>query len=235
MENALVGKSYGCSKGLLVIVALVGLFFAPGTVSYLQRHEYGNAAICIAIIAAMAFLFVRILKIRVTFNQDTLVYRSLFATREMKWHEVERVFYYAVRQSINFIPVGTHRSIRVYDRSGQKFSFGNSVADVEELISHLTAMTRKAAFDRAAAAFNSGQEADFGDVRLSRDRGIQMKGLFGYKAFPLDQIRAYEIQKGHFHVWGKPRKSLRSVSIRNVANVVVLMDILDSIYKRAPA
>ena len=58
------------------------------------------------------------MSIRVTLHSDGISYQSLFGEKEMRWDAMERFYYGATKQSVNFIPVGTYYHIKLVDAEG---------------------------------------------------------------------------------------------------------------------
>jgi hypothetical protein len=235
MFGAPVKTFSGNKLGLLLLVLLSLIALAVTVSVYTEADPSSKIWVVgsgIAVLAPLALIMAWIRSIRLTLFQEGFTYQSLFGTCEMRWSDVDRIYYQAVRQSVNFIPVGTSRTIKVIDRSGKKFKIGNRVANSEQLASDLVSITHDSIFDRAAATYNSGSEVDFGAVRLSRTAGLRVKGLFGYTTVPLSDVHSYKLHQGSFHLWRKQKRFSKSVSIAAIANVFVLTSILDALYQR---
>ncbi len=179
--------------------------------------------------------FAWVFSVRLSLHPDGISYQSLLGAKEMRWDDVERFYYSARRQSVNFIPVGTYYNFKLVDREGRKLRFGNRVASTGEVGTKLIQFTFKPLLQKMAQRFDAGEEIDLGGITLSRTNGIMVKGLFKNKQLPLDQIAEYRIEKGHLYVFKVGDKRVNGVPINGIPNVFVLVGLLNIIYGRPAA
>lgn len=180
-------------------------------------------------------LFFWINSVRVTLHSDGISYQSLFGEKEMRWDSLERFYYAATKQSVNFIPVGTYYHFKFVDSEGRKLRLGNRVESPGKLGPKLIEHSYPALFKKVADQYNSGQEVDFGAIKVKRGEGIKVKKLFGSKGIPWDQVSSFAIQKGHFYIWRKGEKRTTGPTLRYIPNAFVLQGLLNSIFKPNPA
>lgn len=229
--------TFRANKVTVVCVAVFALF---ELLVVLSTHEPGRSnspdwtswTFTGAFLAVMAFLFLWLLSVRVSLHPEGISYQSFLGSKEMQWIDVERFYYGATKRSINFIPVGTYYHFKLIDRQGNKISFGNRIERPAELGSHLINHTYALLFAKAADLFNSGVELDFGPIRLSRERGLRIKKLFGFKEIPLDQVADYRMEHGYFYIFKVGQKRTTGPPTREIPNAFVLLGLLNALYER---
>lgn len=217
-------ETYKPNKGVLIALA-IGLILAL----LIQKDIKGGwlLALCGPFVLALGW----VLSVRVSLHQEGISYQSFLGSKEMRWDEVERFYYSATKQSINFIPIGTYYTFKLVDSRGQKISFGNRVERRAELGTKLLQCTFDPLLRKLASLFNAGSELDFGPIRVIRDKGVKIKRLFGYKEIPWDQVADYRIDQGQFYVWRVGQKRTTGTPISSIPNAFVLLALLDNIFR----
>jgi Family of unknown function (DUF6585) len=178
--------------------------------------------------------------VRLSIHNDGVSYQSWFGSKEMRWENLERYYFSSVRRSINFVPVGTYYHFRLEDSEGAQLRFGNRVGRLRELSSRMAQATYPGLFKKAAEEFDRGGEVDFGDVKISKPSGIRIRrsrwGGLGtkYVDIPWNEVRTYNIQKGHFYVWRRGENKTTGPELARVPNAFVLKGILDGIFQPPP-
>ena len=103
------------------------------------------------------FLFFWVKSVRVTFHTDGISYHSLFGEKEIRWDALERFEYGAVKQSVNFIPVGTYYHIKLVGTEGKKLRLGNRVASPGKVATKIIEQSHPSFFaNRGALQRRSG-------------------------------------------------------------------------------
>lgn len=225
-ETVFRGNRVGAS-----VLLAVGVGFASLTVLAVTNLAV-DAAIVPAIVAVGCLLLGGwILTCRVTLDQLGITYRSVMGEMQMRWVDVEKMYYQATKESVNLIPVGTYYRYKLVDCNGRKIKFGSRIGHGAKLAELLVKMTYPHVFDRCAARYNAGSEVDLGDIRLSRQNGIRVKRLLGWKHIPLSEVAEYRIDRGHFYIFRMGERRTSGPAIWNVPNAFVLVALLDSIYR----
>jgi hypothetical protein len=230
-------ETFRGNKIAMALVIILGLGAASLVLAAFisTPPEKGFEIFTLLVLAGPVILFFWLMSIRVTLHSDGISYRSLFGEKEMRWDAMERFYYGATKQSVNFIPVGTYYHIKLVDAEGRKLSFGNRVESPGKLGPKLAEQTYPAIFRKVADQFNSGEEVDFGAIKLSRANGVKVKKLFGYKEIPWNQVSSFAIQSGRFYIWPVGKKRTTGPSLRQVPNAFALQGLLNSIFKPSPA
>lgn len=226
-------EAYKSNKIVMALVIVLGL--GAAWLVYLAfttpSSDNGSKVFALALLAVPGLLLVWLNSIRVTLHNDGVAYHSLFGEKEMRWEAVERFYYGATKQSVNFIPIGTYYHFKFVDGEGKKLRLGNRVENPGKLGAKLIELSYPSIYKKVADLYNSGEEVDFGAIRVKRDTGIKVKKFFGSKDIPWDQVSSFAIQKGHFYVWRKGEKRTTGPGVRSVPNAFVLQGLLKSIFR----
>ncbi len=228
---------------LLAVVIVVGGFAGligkglaspPDPVTDRSLIIYG-----VVVLALLALFAGWILSVRVSLHPDGISYQSWFGSKELRLDELQRVYYSSVKRSVNFIPIGTYYKFKLIDSSGKKLSFGNRVERPGVLGPKLVQHTHPALLNNAVRLLQSGQEVDFGKIRVTRDRGVKVTrpAWLGLRVrteeIPWDQVSGYRIDQGHFYIFRQGQKTTTGPLVSQVPNAFVLLALLDGIYRQA--
>lgn len=219
-----------------VFAVVLGLVFALGAwLAYQDESGFGTVgwSITLALAAAVAWVFYWISSVRVSMHAEGIAYESCLGTKEMRWDEVEKFYYSATRQSVNFIPVGTYYSLKLVGKDRKKLSFGNSIERPADCGARLIELTGKPLFERLAEHYNNGAELDFGLIKLSREHGFRLRRFFRWQNLPLDQLAEYRIEGGHLYLFKIGQKHATGFPIKEIPNAFVLLALLNSLYQPA--
>jgi hypothetical protein len=191
-----------------------------------------EAAICLAVGVSLAALALWNSRRRVVLYPEGLSYSNLFGEKQIRWDDLDRFYYQATKQSINFIPVGTSYWLRLIDSQGQKIRFGSGLTKTAALASKLLELTQGPLLKRIATQFDNGVDVDFGPIRVNRQGGIVIRNSWGRLIrIPWNEVRSYAIQSGHFYIWRVGKKLPISRAIAKVPNAFALLGLLNIILK----
>lgn len=227
-------ETFRGNKITISVVTVVAGGFA--VLAYLAMRDPGSrdlasALFWLAILALFAVGLAHLVSLRVSIHPYGVSKQTCFASKEMRWDEVERLYYVATKRSVNLIPIGTYYSFRLVDRHGGRMAFSNAVERPSRLGQRLVEGTFEPLLRKAVQVFDSGAEQQFGPIKLSRDRGLKITGLFGNKEIPLSEVSQYRIEKGHFYIFKAGQKRTTGPAISRIPNVFVLRGLLDAIYR----
>jgi len=230
-------ETFGGNKIVMALAATLAaltgwLVFAAFTT---PSSDNGFKIFAVTLFAIPVFLIFWLQSVRVTLHSDGISYRSLFGEKEIRWDAVERFYYGATKRSVNFIPVGTYYYFKLVDNAGNKLRLGNRVEKLAPLGEKLINHTYPTLIKKVVNQYNSGQEVDFGSVKVTRDTGLRVKKFIGWKEIPWDNVSSFAIQKGHFYVWRKGEKHTTGPELRFVPNAWALEGLLKSIFKTSAA
>ena len=207
-----------------IVVAVIGALVPfPGFFGYPGSFFIGGL-----IIALAAFW---LLPIRLELHPDHITYRSVFRFIELRLDELE-FFYIHVGDFILF----RRCSFQLWDSQRRKISLGGRMRNPAQLEGALIKYTCQPLLRKYLQRFDAGQELDFGYVRLSRAKGLQVRNLRHKKvvmltsdSIPLDQIGGWEIRSGRFYVGRIGEKPVRGPFVHEIPNVFVLRGVLETV------
>jgi hypothetical protein len=214
--------------GLLVVLAMGTSWFVCAAFTR-PSTDNGFKIFALTLMAGPMLLFFWLKSIQVTLHTDGISYHSMFSEKEMRWDAVERFRYIATKQRVHFIPIGTYYHFKIVDSEGRKLRLGNRIGRLALLGQKLIEHTYPTLIKKAVSQYNSGQEVDFGSIRVNRTAGITVKTFFVRKEIPWDNVSSFAIQHGHFYVWRKGEKRTTGPSLRFVPNAWALQALLKSI------
>ncbi len=226
---------------LIATVVIAGFFaFIFGTPLAAPPVNTQGLMIYVGVVLGLLVLFGGwLLSIKVRLHPDGISYQSWFGSKEVRLDELARFYYSSVKRSVNFIPVGTYYKFKLIDSNGKKISFGNRVERPGALGPKLVQHTLSPLLEKAVRLLRSGQEVDFGAIRVSRDKGLKVKKTawlgFGKRTeeIPWDQVSECRIDRGHFYIFRTGQKRTTGPLISQVPNAFVLLALLEGIYKPA--
>jgi hypothetical protein len=228
-------ETYKASSFTMFGVGVFGLAAAViGYIATVEVEEGETVATVVAILAMAPFALLGswMNSIQLSLHQEGISYRSFFGSKEMRWDQIEKFTYSSVKQSINFIPTGTHHTFKLEDAMGQKLSVGNRVARSAELGQKLIEMTYGPLMEKIADRYNNGQELDFGAIRVSRDEGIRVKKTIRWHSIPWEQMADYAINEGNVYIWPVGKKYVTGAALAQVPNAFVLLGLLENLTGR---
>ena len=224
-------ETFGSNKvviGLVVVLALGTSWFVYAAFTT-PSTDNGFRIFALLLMAGPVLLFFWLKSIQVTLHTDGISYRSMFGGKEMRWDAVERFYYTATKQRVHFIPIGTYYHFKLVDSEGRKLRLGNRIGRLALLGQKLIEHTCPTLLKKAVNQYNSGQEVDFGSIRVNRTAGIKVKTFFVRKEIPWDNVSSFAIQHGHFYVWRRGEKRTTGPALRYVPNAWALLGLLKSI------
>ena len=212
-------------------VVLAFIFCTP---LWFATRKMDNRTVRVIFLAVLAF-FVLLIAERFTarayLHDDGISYRSILSQKEIRWLEVERLYYGAHRLSVNFIPLGTFYQLKLLDQNGQKLSLGDRVGRTAQLAEKIAQYTYEPLLRKATDNFNSGAELDFGLIRVSRSAGIKIKRWSGLSTTKWADLAAYKLDAGNFYLWRTGEKHTSGLPAERIPNAWVLLGLLNAVSK----
>jgi hypothetical protein len=224
-------ETFGGNRVLMGLVAVLALSTSWYVYSAFTTPSPDNGFKIFALLltAGPVLLFFWLNSIRVTLHTDGILYHSMFREMEMRWDAVERFYYTATKQSVHFVPIGTYYRFKFVDSEGRKLRLGIRVGRLAILGQKLIEHTYPTLIKKVMNQYNSGQEVDFGWIRVHRTTGIKVKTFFVRKEIPWNNVSSFAIQHGHFYVWRKDEKRTTGPALRYVPNAWALQSLMKSI------
>lgn len=224
-------ETFRVNKITLTAVVIFGLLPALYLIGQEDPFNLEALGIVALFMAPFAAAVIWLSSVQLTFHEEGFAYRSLLGSKQMRWDQVEKFYYSSVKQSINFIPIGTYYTFKLIDSAGQKIKFGNRFERLKELADKLIEHTYQPLLKKTAEQFDSGIELDFGSIRVSREKGIKVKKTFRWKEYPWDQVASYAINDGQVYIWPAGKKYVNGSALAEVPNAFVLIGLLDALFQ----
>jgi hypothetical protein len=210
-----------------VVLALV--FCTP---LWFAAHETDSRTARVIFLGVLAFFILVIaerLTARAYLHDDGISYRSILTQKEIRWVAVERLYYGAHRLSVNVIPLGTFYQLKLLDQNGQKLSLGDRVGRIAQLAEKIAQYTYEPLLRKATDNFSSGEELDFGLVRVSRSAGLKVKRWSGYTTVKWADLAAYKLDAGNFYLWRTGEKHTNGLPTERIPNAWILLGLLNAV------
>lgn len=147
MRNYTLGpplETYGPNpRSVGIIVVIGGLFcgFAYAVAADAQSKTalgffWGMTAVFVG-------LLLHHLLSRVWVHDLGISFLGLFGYGELRWQDVERIYFYAYEVHAHWIPLGTFYRLKLVSAHGQKISLGDRIRHAEELAQSIGKVKRK--------------------------------------------------------------------------------------------
>jgi len=233
LQNYTLGpplKTYGPNIKVTVILGVVGgllclLAFAVA----IEVKDPTAWVIFYALTALYGGVFWRQLSSRVWLHESGISYRGILGHGEMQWLDLDRIYFGSYEIHAHYIPLGTFYRLVLVSTHGQKVSLGERVRDADELAERIRKLTFKPMMQRVAQSFESGQEVDFGAMRVSRAEGVTIRRWYSDKKIPWPEIEGYEVTHAYFKIHRFKKRFAVSVSSQKIANAHILRALLDGV------
>ena len=226
-------KTYGPSIKITAILGIVGLF--PCLLAFAVAHEIKDATawtVFYALSALYGGMFARQLSSHVGLHETGITYRSLFGHGEMRWLEMDRIYFGSYEIHAHYIPLGTFYRLKLVSTHGQKVSLGERIQSADDLASEIAEFTLRPILQRATQSFASGQEVDFGAIQVGGSKGVTVKKWYADKEIPWREIEAYEHTDAYFKFRRFKKHFAVSVPSEKIANAHVLHALLDAVMRQ---
>jgi hypothetical protein len=225
-------KTFGPSLRISAILTLLALLFCG--LAYAVAHEVQNFTAWIvfdALTLGFCAYIVRHLASRAWLHESGISHRSIFGYGEVRWDEIEWIYYGAVELHAHWIPLGTYEKLKLITREQQEISFAGNIRDTGILYQAASQKTFERLYRRAVEEFNSGSELRFGSIRVAPSSGITIqKSLFSRK-IPWQEIAGFQVNEYVVSFDRAARHFTVKVPTERVANMRVLEALLMGVMK----
>jgi hypothetical protein len=213
----------------LIVIALAFIFCTPLWFASQETKSPAARLIFLAVLAFFALLIAERLTARAYLHDNGISYHSILSHREIRWVEVERLYYGAHQVSADVIPLGTFYQLKLLDQNGHKLSLGDRVGRIAQLAEKIAQYTYEPLLQKATYNFNRGDELDFGLVRVSRSAGVRVKPWSNYTTIPWSDLAAYKLDAGNFYLWRIGQKHTNGIPTERIPNAWVLLGLLNAV------
>jgi uncharacterized protein DUF6585 len=223
-------RTYGPNIKVTAILGVVGVF--PCLLAFAVAIEVRDPiawAIFYALFALYGGMFLRQLSSRVWLHETGISYRGILGHGEMRWLDLDRIYFGAYEVHAHYIPLGTFYRLGLVSRQGQKVSLGERVRHADELAQEIRKLTFKQLMEKATQIFENGQEVDFGGILVSRTEGLTVRRWLSDKNIPWPEIEGYEATDAYFKIHQFKKRFSVNVSSQKIANVHVLRALMGGV------
>lgn len=226
-------RTFGYNRGWAVFFTLGTLMFstlAVASITVLSDQGMSGAAIIFLPFAALCgFSFIHTISSSVDICETGLRYKLLRKQGEMLWDDIEKFRYSLIITYHQLLIKTTRYTLTLVDKDGQKVTLGSSFEHPKELAALLLQNLQPRLLQKLAAAYDSGQDTNLGEIKISRER-IEMKIGLRRKTIPIASVAGCSIEKGLLRVAEKVNGKVkqRAVFVRSVDNAFALADLINT-------
>ena len=243
MQNYTLGpplQSYGPNVKVTVILCVVGLLLCLLILAVAIEVKDLTAWTIFYLVAALyGGVVLRQLSSRARLHEMGISWRGIRGQGEMRWLDVERVYFGSYEIHAHYIPLGTFHRLKLVSTQGQKVSLGERIGGADDLAREIAKFTLKPLLQKAMQSFENGQEVDFGKVSVSQEGGVTARTWYDDKRIAWQEIESYEHNDAYFKIRRIKKRFAVSVSSEKIANAHVLHALLDGVmhqvWQRGPS
>lgn len=236
MENYTLGPSletYGPNPRTVgIIVVIGGLFCGFAYAVAAEVQDKTARTVFLGMTAAFLGLLLHHLRSRVWVHDSGISFRGLLGYGELRWQDVERIYFYAYEVHAHWIPLGTFYRLKLVSAHGRKISLGERIQHAEDLAQSVGKATVERLLQKAVQEFNSDQEVDFGTIVVSRAGGMTVKKWHGDKQIRWEEIAGYDFTASHVGIHRFEKLFSVNIGTERVANILVLRALLDGAMRK---
>ena len=233
MRNYALGppiETFGPNVRVIAILLVLALLFCGLAFAVAEDLQDHTAWLVFYTLASIfAGILLSYLVSRVWLHEMGISYRGIFGYGEIRWLELDRVYFGSYEVHAHYFPLGTFYRLKLISTHGQKVSLGERGRHADELAERIGKFSFEPLMQKALQTFNSGAVVDFGAILVSRSEGVIIVKLLSDTKIPWQEIEGYDFLSSYvsFHRFHK-RFQCRIASER-VANLVVLRALLDGV------
>jgi len=158
---------------------------------------------------------------------------NIFAAKEMRWHEIERVYFGCHELHAHYFPLGTFYVLKLRSVHGQSLSLSNHIRRAEDLALLISRYTLKPLLEKELQHFQSGQDISFDAIILNSTEGLTLRKLLADKRISWNEIESYTADTSFFEIHLRKRVfSTHRIRAEKIANLHILKVLLDSVMQK---
>jgi len=227
-------QSFG--PNIRLAVALFGIGTLLSSLAYDTARQFHDAiAWIIFYFLSLGFglLLVRHLVFRLWVHESGISYRTIFGEREIRWRDLDRIYYGSFDIHLHYVPLGTFYRLRLITKQGEKLSIGERLHGANDLADLIQSHTLPEMLRKATHEFENGVPLDFGAIRVSRKDGVIYRKWFAWHTILWENFEFRGTTDAHVRVSDFKKWFGANISAEKVANVHVLEALLDRVKKGA--
>jgi Family of unknown function (DUF6585) len=212
---------------------LVTLFVAGAAgFGWLSSFLFKESASWLAwMVALMAFSFaaggIYLAFITVRVFAEGVAMTSISGTTEMRWDQVESLYYQAIQHREYGIPIMTSYTLRLVDMSGNVLKIPAGLGKARNLATLVVRYTTPLIMDRLLQRFNGGERLAFGSIQISSAEGIQAKAnALKTVTTPWSMFAGTQIKGGALSILRHDKGSGGVAAVSRIPNAFALQNLL---------
>jgi hypothetical protein len=214
----------------VLLFAAGAIAFAPLSLLLLRRGGQWLATL-VAVFSfscAVAAMYLPMLVVKVF--PEGIVKTGLLGEADMRWDQVEELYFEALQHHEHGIPVHTSYEIRLVDMSGNVVKIPTGLGKARQLATLVTGYVIPLITDRLEQRFNFGERLGFGSIQISRHEGIQAKAnAFKRVVTPWSMFAGTKIKAGTLYILRRDQASGGVAAVSRIPNAFALQNLLSRI------
>jgi len=225
-------ETFGPSYKITGILLALGLLFSGVAFAVANEiHDHAAWIVFDGIALSFGVLLWRHLVCRAWLHEMGISYRKMLGYGEVRWIEVEQIYFETHEVDVHLIPLGSFSSLRLVTTHQKKIALGENIRNTEVLFEVIAKRTFDALYRNAVLEFNSGSEVDFGAIRVSREKGVTIRRWFRRQTIPWKDIAGFQFD-AHFAQFDRMSRRLAAkVASKRVANTHALHALLTGVMR----
>jgi hypothetical protein len=225
-------QTFGPSLRITAILFVAGLL--PCGLAYAVAHEIQDRTAWIvfdSLTLGFGVYFASHLSCRAWLHEAGISYRNLLGYGEVRWEEIEQIYFGAVEVHAHWMPLGTFERLKIITNLQKRVSFGGNIQNTGGINAAAVQRTFERLYGKVVEEFNSGSELKFGAIRVSRSQGVIIRGWFFSRTIPWPEIAGFRADDYFVSFERMAKHFTIRVAAERVANVRVLHSLLMGVMK----
>lgn len=152
---------------------------------------------------------------------------------EMRWEQVESLYYMAIQHREYGIPIMTSYTLRLADMSGNVLKIPAGLSKARNLATLVVRNTTPLIMERLLQRFNGGERLTFGSIQISLAEGIQAKGTaFKTVTTPWQMFAGTQIKGGALSILRRDKANGGMAAVQSIPNAFALQNLLTHATKK---
>ena len=226
-------QTFGPSLRISVILMLLAFLFCG--LAYAVARDVQDRTAWIVFEALTLFFCVYVachLTSRAWLHETGISYRRIFGYGEVRWEEIEWIYYGAVELDVHGVLVlGKLEKLKLITREHHKISFVG-IRNAGVLYETASQKTFERLYRRAVEEFNCGSELGFGSICVEPSRGITIRKWLSSRRILWQEIAGFQVNEYLASFERAARYFAIRVPTERIANVRVLHALLMGVMKK---
>jgi len=227
-----VAQTFGPSRRITAILPVIGVVVCG--LAYAVAHETHDRTawtVFDALTLGLGVYLARHLASRAWLHEGGISYRSILGYGEVRWEEIESIYFGAADVHADWISLGTFETFKAITNQQKKISFGVNIRNAGVIYAAAAQRTFERLYGKAVAEFNSGSELTFGAIRVRPSQGIVLRKWLFSRTIPWPEVAGFQVNS-YFVSFDRMTKHFPvRMAAEKVANVRVLHALLMGVMK----